>query len=54
MHKQFIAGETYCNVYLINNGITVDKDSVTVEFAGNQEFDGFEFKLDNNDFSHCK
>ena len=45
---------TYCTTHLINDGVTVDGDNVTVEFAGIGSAASHVCKLDSRDSFICK
>jgi hypothetical protein len=46
--------EDFCIVHYINDGVTVDGDSATVEFQGTGDFDSFLCDLDRQGLEPCK
>lgn len=44
----------FCTVHLINNGVTVSANNVTVQFAGSGPAQGYKCRLDRNNYYECK
>ena len=50
----YTANPNICTVHLINDGVTVDGDTATVEFAGSGPTTSFRCSLDGQSFSPCE
>ena len=46
--------EGFCLVHFINDGVTVDGDSATIEFVGIGNFENFLCDLDRQGLEPCK
>ena len=50
----YAANPNICTVHLINDGVTVNGDTATVEFAGSEPTTTFRCSLDGQAFSPCE
>ena len=50
----YTANPAICTVHLINDGVTVDGDTATVEFTSSGPATSFQCNLDRGDFIPCE
>ena len=50
----YAANPNTCTMHLINDGVTVNEDTATVEFAGSGPTTSFQCRLDGQAFSPCE
>ena len=50
----YTANPNTCTVHLINDGVTVNEDTATVEFAGSGPTTTFRCSIDGQGFSPCE